>query len=258
MEQNRFVALSGAHNFRRVEGWRDAHGQRLRPGRLFRSSGLEALTAEDSETIASLSIAHVVDLRGESERVRHPSRWHEENRPEIWVGAECAAAAELGALLQSADAEPHAIAQRAKHVYAAFPEDLASAIRAALDAMSGPGEPNILIHCAAGKDRTGFVVATILRALGIREEDILEDYLLTNACFETACRVYSRRLPLAELEARAPGSLQALLGAHASYMAHADAAIAGGWGSFEAYLADAVGVTPDERRDLRQRYLQPA
>lgn len=262
MEQSprdpRFITLVGAHNFRRIEGWRSTDGRRLRSGRLFRSSGLHALTDQDSETVASLSISYAFDLRSAAERTNDPSRWHPRSVPDIWVGAECAAAADLTAIIAGAEAAPGEIEEHLKQVYAAFPEDLAQAVAAVFQAMLGADEPTVLVHCAAGKDRTGFVVATILRALDIGPEDVIADYLLTNETFEIARRAFSRRLRIAQLEARNPGAIEALLGAHRHYLENSDAAITSRWGSFDTYLEEAVGLDDGRRQALRERYLEPA
>jgi protein-tyrosine phosphatase len=44
------------------------------------------------------------------------------------------------------------------------------------------GDVPILVHCAAGKDRTGIAIALLLATLDVPHETIVEDYLLTNTC----------------------------------------------------------------------------
>ena len=106
----------------------------------------------------------------------------------------------------------------------------------------------LVVHCTAGKDRTGFACALILHALGVAEEVIAEDYLLTN-CFY-------RRDPSASSDL--PDDVTEVLGSvEASFLAAAFDAISADYGDLEVYFGNALGVGADERARLRARYLEP-
>jgi protein-tyrosine phosphatase len=250
---SRFIPLAGAHNFRSVAHWRTPSAGRLKAGLLYRSSGLEDLTADDGAILAPLGIGRVVDLRSESECRAHPSRWHSQS-PSVWTGARCAAAANLATLIQGPPLTIDELEAELIAVYRAFPLDLAGALQESIAALE-TGDQALLVHCAAGKDRTGFIIAMLLRALGIREEDVLADYLLTNACFEAACTRFQEREHIATLEARIPGAIHLLLGARDSLLQASDDVIQEGWGSFDAYLEDMAGLNHDRRAALVARMI---
>ena len=101
-----------------------------------------------------------------------------------------------------------------------------------------------MIHCTAGKDRTGFACALILHALGVSEDVISEDYLLTN-------RFY-RRDPTASSDL--PDDVRQVLGTvQASFLAAAFEAIDADYGDLESYLSDGLGLGAAERATARRR-----
>jgi len=103
----------------------------------------------------------------------------------------------------------------------------------------------LVIHCTAGKDRTGFACALILHALGVPDDLIAEDYLLTN-------RFYRRDPNASDL----PEEVKAVLGSvQASFLAAAFEAIGAEYGDLECYFSDGLGLGPVERAVLEARYL---
>ena len=106
----------------------------------------------------------------------------------------------------------------------------------------------LVIHCTAGKDRTGFACALILHALGVPDEVIAEDYLLTN-------RFY-RRDPGASSDL--PEDVRQVLGSvEGSFLAAAFEAISADYGDLESYFSDGLGLGARERAALEARYLEP-
>ena len=104
----------------------------------------------------------------------------------------------------------------------------------------------LVIHCTAGKDRTGFACALILHALGVTDGVIAEDYLLTN-------RFY-RRDPTASSDL--PEEVkQVLASVQVSFLAAAFKAIAAEYGDLETYFSAGLGLGANERAGLQARYL---
>ena len=105
----------------------------------------------------------------------------------------------------------------------------------------------LVIHCTAGKDRTGFACALILHSLGVPDDLIAEDYLLTN-------RFY-RRDPTASSDL--PEDVrQVLASVETSFLAAGFDAISADYGDLENYLSDALGLGARERAMLQARYLE--
>ncbi len=106
----------------------------------------------------------------------------------------------------------------------------------------------LVIHCTAGKDRTGFACALILHALGVPDDVIAEDYLLTN-------RFY-RRDPSSSTDL--PDDVRQVLGSvETSFLAAAFDAIDADYGDLESYFSDGLGLGARERAQLEARYLEP-
>jgi protein-tyrosine phosphatase len=113
-----------------------------------------------------------------------------------------------------------------------------------------------MINCAAGKDRTGFGAAMILAALGVAEDDIVADYLLSDRYFpieremERVLRKYG-----GEAGGRLdPALIRPMMETRREYIAAALEAIRRDYGSLERFLDEAMGVGPAERRELRERF----
>ncbi|MFE6668720.1 tyrosine-protein phosphatase [Streptomyces sp. NPDC057697] len=165
-------------NFRDPSVLTDPEGALLSPGALYRSA--QPFPAADEATVDQLraaGIRTVVDLRGGSER-----------EPEDWAAVEAAGITVVPASI--APTSPVLEARMATMTTAAdlgafyvlmaetAPEGVADAVRAA----ARPG--GVLLHCAAGKDRTGFVTALLLELLGVSAERIVEDYARTGEALE--------------------------------------------------------------------------
>jgi protein-tyrosine phosphatase len=105
----------------------------------------------------------------------------------------------------------------------------------------------LVIHCTAGKDRTGFACALILHTLGVPEDVISEDYLLTN-------RFY-RRDPNHSTDL--PDEVRQVLGSvQAAFLAAAFQALDSGYGDLDSSIRDGLGIGKAERAHLEARYLQ--
>lgn len=160
-------AVEGAFNFRDLGGLRAGSGLRVRPGVLFRSDTLQALTAADvSHLTEELRLELIIDLRIGPEAVT-------EGRGPM---AETAVSY-LNAPLHEApasDAPPQEQALAFYLTHLASTDSPLSTVVRVVGALAG--RP-ILVHCAAGKDRTGLVTALLLSLLGVADEDIVADYL---------------------------------------------------------------------------------
>lgn len=165
----------GAFNFRDLGGLRTVDGRTVRPGLVLRSDTLQALTAADvAYLVQELGLELVVDLRVGPEAV-------EQGRGPLVDTPVCYLNAPLRDLSPVAGLAPDEQARRFYLDHLAAPESaLATVVRVVC---AQAGHP-LLVHCAAGKDRTGLVVALLLRLLGVRDSDIIADYLRTAANME--------------------------------------------------------------------------
>lgn len=175
------LRLIGAPNFRDLGGIPTQDGRRVRDGQIFRSDDLSRLTTDDFEILTPLAIRLICDLRGVIERTARPSRWpdalaterlHANLSPDLQVGHGF-----HGALLQDDPSADNARLMMLE-TYRRLPKNSMDGIRAIFSRLAD-GEVPALIHCTAGKDRTGFICACLLHALGASRETIMSDYLVT-------------------------------------------------------------------------------
>ncbi|GAA1383455.1 hypothetical protein GCM10009613_12910 [Pseudonocardia kongjuensis] len=159
--------LEGAFNFRDLGGLHAGPDRRVRPGVLFRSDTLQALTPADVDHLTDvLALELVVDLRIGPEAVEE-GRGPLAARPVSYLNAPL-----RDLPVSDLPAREQSLFFYREHL--SSPASPLATIVRVLCAMAG--RPTLL-HCAAGKDRTGLVSAMTLRLLGVDDDDIVADYL---------------------------------------------------------------------------------
>ena len=259
--------LSGAWNFRDVA---DIAG--LRPGRLFRSSELSKLDVSGRAALAELGISDVADLRSplEVER-RGPGAVpdgvvvHRLPFPEVSHVHDGETAPHEASwqkmMTEAGDTDPgEAAARWMTAEYERFPLQPGAqrAVRQIVTLL-GQGRP-VLVHCFAGKDRTGFAVAVALEAAGVGPEPILADYLRSNAAVARLREgvldsMRSREGVTDEVVSFAESRLtDEVLGVREAYLVSARRVLDEAHGGLAGYLT-AAGVTDDDVVRLRTQLL---
>lgn len=256
----RRLNLEGIENFRDFGDYETVDGRRLKKGRLFRSASHGRATDADLEEIARLDIALVVDLRRANERLRDPSR-----RPPTFRGQ--VIDNDLGdegedswmVHVRESDLTEESFRDYLVGYYRAAPfeerhVDLFSRYFRALTEVDGA----VLVHCAAGKDRTGILVALTHHVAGVHPDTALDDYLLTNHPERLAARMPMIAKAMEEIAGRPPSEavMQVALGVEADYLRTAFAVIEERCGSLDAYLEQVLGVGAEQRAVLRERLLE--
>ncbi|WP_415973982.1 tyrosine-protein phosphatase [Rhodococcus sp. 077-4] len=237
--------LDGAWNFRDLGGTRTTEGATIRPGVLYRASELSALTERGQRTVAELGIRTVFDFRGDSERNRS-------GVDRVPAGVDSISVPFDNERGERAPHEAPMDDEQSQvdymlRAYASYPtlDGAAYAIKRVVDAIA-EGRGGVLVHCAAGKDRAGWTVATVLRAAGVGEDDIVADYLRSNDAAEPLIAHMRRTWAGVENPPGIPTG--AVLGVRESYLEHGLAVMKTAHGSFEGYL-NYLGID----RDLRHR-----
>ncbi len=257
--------LSGAWNFRDV-----AEQTGVQPGRFFRSSELSRLDDSGRDVFRRLGITDVADLRSAREVERHGTgamptgvqvhhlHFHELSAVDGEAPHESAF---QKMMTEKPDDEDIAVAARRfmTEEYQRFPT-LGGAQRAVRQVISllASGRP-VITHCFAGKDRTGFTVATVLDAIGVDPDAVLADFLRSNdavpqlrdAILESVRERTETDEEVTFAEARLT---DAVLGVQQEYLDAARRSIEANFGGLKSYL-EAAGVTDEDVAKLRAMLL---
>jgi protein-tyrosine phosphatase len=252
------IRIAGATNFRSLGGLPAAGGRRIRPHAIMRADRLIGLSDDDWRTLGHAGLATICDLRSDAERAEHPNRvpTHLPLREMCCdIRNDLRADPALARLMLD---EPNARgAERVMiEIYRRFPRYMGGTLAAIVDRVLEGGAP-LLVHCSAGKDRTGFVVAMLLHALGVPEPLIREDYLASRHWPGSITHRASLESRLGTFIAahELPDAIDAVLDVRDVYLDAALEAAVAGFGSIDRYLQDAAGIAGTRREQLRERLL---
>lgn len=176
----RRLPLEGSPNFRDLGGYPTACGRQLKWGKLYRSSKMSRLSEQDLAYIRRLGLSLVCDFRQVVEQQLEPTflghdSAHRLASLPVTPGSRGSFMENLhNGIIAVDDASGFMEEMNRDFVASQLPQycEMFQLILA--------GDHPTLIHCASGKDRTGFGAALILDVLGVDEDAIVEDYLLTN------------------------------------------------------------------------------
>jgi len=240
----RHLDLQGASNFRDLGGYPTREGRRLRWRQMFRSNHLGHLTLADIDIVRGLGVRSAFDFRGIEERSSTAC-----GVAEIVVHSlpiEPTVVAALRGELAAGRLTAPVARDIMRESYRNYVRHNTHSFRALFGHLLEDRAP-LVIHCTAGKDRTGFACALILHALDVPDEVITGDYLLTN-------RFY-RRDPASATDL--PDDVREAIGTvDASFIAAGFDAVRADYGDLETYFRDGLKVGARERAELKTRYLQ--
>lgn len=255
----RILDFASIYNFRDFGAYDTVCGNKVVPGQLFRSAHLSNATDDDVQKMADLKIGLVVDLRHAPERQRQPNRLPANPSPAVMEYPDLPEAlnnelAPHEMFIREDLRRPQDARDYMNRSYAVRPEDqgFQTIFSNTLKFMAREGEP-LLIHCAAGKDRTGTLAAIIHGALGLDRDTIMEDFMLTMQAVDIDSFLEPAAAMMQDRFGRNfdPESLRPMFGVEPSYLENALATI----GDMDRYIQDTLGITPDERTAIRDNYL---
>jgi protein-tyrosine phosphatase len=261
MTKVRTLPLQGGCNFRDFGGYPALDGATVRWGRLYRSGILSRLTPDDVGAVSALGVRVICDLRRAEERARHPNPDFGAHVARLqWETGQETSPLRAASFAHSASrAEAHAAMLT---MYMRLPFVLQPRIAGAFAGLQDCGDGAYIVHCAAGKDRTGIVAALILSALGVSRELVVEDYVLTNTAVDlrqqllgqagTGIGIAATAEPLLALSDSARA---AILAAEPDYILASIESIESRHGSIAKYLETALGVDAAAVARLRDSLL---
>jgi protein-tyrosine phosphatase len=172
----RRIRLQGSYNFRDIGGYATSNGQTVRWKRLYRSDALHLLTPDDLEILQPLGVSTLLDLR---------------SIVELELTGQSQLVSEQGVIHRHVpfvqDLDDHLDLTEVPSISDLYVDMLdhgADSLSNVFRALAEPATYPAVVHCAAGKDRTGMTVALVLRTLGVSDEEIGVDYALTHGYYE--------------------------------------------------------------------------
>lgn len=235
---DRLLPLSGAFNARDVGGY-DTPAGPIAWGRLFRTAGLDLLDDADRALLAERAVRTVLDLRRDDERTERPSALGDLPVSVVHISISSGAPADF---TEIPDLDT---------VYRDMVQSSGPALAAAITALAEPDALPAIVHCTAGKDRTGVVVAFVLSLLGVADETIVADYSVSASLLGDA---FADRL--AGVDADALERLSPLLGSPPELIGSVLAEVREAHGDVERFLVH-HGMSPDVTARLRRALVGP-
>ena len=256
----RVIHLEGTSNTRDIGGYQTSDLRTIRPGQIIRSENLSRLTDKDFQKLEALGVKTVIDLRTDQEYDHAPTVWQGDNPPRFyhfpigdarndWFRAQ------RRLFTRNRFTEEQALEHMVEG-YRMIADVGPPSYRNLMDLVLEPSNWPILIHCNAGKDRSGVAVALILEALGVDRETIMEEYLLTNETSRVEAKAAflakeSRKARRAGRSGRGPSASawSPIVGVRPQMLEAFYASIEDRYGSVDAFLSE-LGVDREARDEL--------
>lgn len=257
------IPVASVPNLRDVGGYPAADGATVRTGLVYRSTDLGGVTDTDLRALDALGLAAVYDLRTVAEREVRPDRvptGAKEVPLDVLADRDPSAApAMMLKVLEDPVLARQLLGgdQAAGHLLDSYRDFVAmpsavTAYRALYTDLAHRADAAALIHCTTGKDRTGWAVAALLLLLGVDEERVVREYLLTNAQLLPALAPVFDRFRAAGGD---PDLLLPLLGVRREYLQAALDEMRSRFGDVEGYFRRGLGLAGGDVDALRRRLL---
>jgi protein-tyrosine phosphatase len=259
------LALQGIENFRDIGGYQTNDGRSLKRGKVFRCGHLMKMTSMDGELLNPLAINAIFDLRTCNERASFPTAWQCSLQPEIFTidvhGPDADPKADLFQLILAGVISRDEVHAHMLADYERMPFQFVPILKQLCGHLMASPEAAIVVHCSAGKDRTGLVVALLQAMLGVPIENIYRDYLLSNEGFssreklEHIVATFGHNVESIDL---CLDALQPLITVDTVYLNAALGAIDKALGSVQNYFDATLDISAHQQQMLRDNLLQTA
>ena len=254
---DRFIEVEGAINLRDFGGYMTADGRSVNRGMLFRCGLMTDIPVSAYEDFAALNLGVICDLRSQQEVDESPTPdaepFHCRVHIPIWPGS----STQFHETARETRPTPGEFVDFMAQVTREIARDHVEAYKQLASELLNT-ERGFLLHCSAGKDRTGFGAAIILSMLGVDEETVMQDYLISNQASELAVRMKARMLEQMTMNGQpipVNDEVVAIMsGVQQHYLQGAFAELEEHYGGVRGYL-EAIGISAAEESELKKRLL---
>jgi len=248
-------------NFRDIGGLETSEGTKMKSGILFRSEALSKITDKDHALLQKYNIKVICDLRTPKECIKKPSpiflkqgihiiniplhqqETHDINRKQL-----------VNFLFSKSGGANFEEFSRSYYHHMAF--DRTAQIKEILTILSHEANLPALIHCTAGKDRTGYVSALIQLIVGVPYETVADEYLMTNHFYESKMEKLIKVMKWITLFQVPPERIKSIFMAQGNILDEVHENILKKYGSIEMYLCEACGIENDVIKKLKNLLLE--
>lgn len=238
-------------NFRDLGGYKTSDGYQVKYGQFYRSAPLIKLNDKQKQFLDTLHIQTIYDLRSSGEikgnedyipleaRYVHASGIQELEQTSIKGNFD------FSQLMQQADLTT--LKEFISRIYKTLPFNNPAYQQMMEDIQKGCTP--LLFHCSAGKDRTGFGSALILKTLGVDDQTIFDDYLLSNELRkEVNNKIFAQ-------VGKEQAGMESLMLVYPEYLQQSFECINETYGDFENYLLKEFGIDDSKRKNIKLKYV---
>jgi len=253
-EEHRLLPMDGSHNTRELGGYKTTDGKTIKWGKLFRSDKLSDISKTDQAYLQNLGIKKIVDFRSEQEKAEDPNIIPTGiSYVEMPISVDGAMRSKIEAVLKGeTDREVQSFLIDAnKEFVTNYADVYENFLRGLIDE-----DAPTLFHCTAGKDRAGFAAAITLIALGVSKEDVINDYMKTNAFTQERIEEILGQIELMSLYQSDVEILRPLLGVEQIYIETAFRTAEDKYGSLENFIRDGLNISDEDIQKLRNKFLE--
>ena len=257
---HRLLNFEGIANFRDLGGYTAADGKAVKWGKLYRSGTFAQSSRADLAGLQALELSALIDFRSSAEKDEEPNRLPQPpaftivDIPILDEGNK-SLVGDVMARIESGNFEgfdPGQSMLQANRQFAdEFTPQFRQFIHIVLDADGAP----VVWHCSAGKDRTGFAAAILLRILGVSQDTIMQDYMASRDPALAARENQLLMLRLFKGEETAD-KIAVLMGVEEAWLEAGFQEIDATWGDFDNYVANGLQLSAADIQRLQGNLLQ--
>jgi len=256
--RRRVLPFRKISNFRDLGGYPARNGRRVKWGVLYRSGHLNRATKADQRALRDLGVSTLIDFRSDREREREPDQLPAGHQIEvisipIQHKGQAPLSAEIRTLIKDRALNGLDPSQKMAEMYTLLASEYTTAYREFFNTLLDADGKPILWHCSAGKDRAGFAAALLLKILGVGDDVIIKDYLLSQTYVQRRRRQLLTVSLLRGLEAGR--FIRGMNNVELDWLQTAFKTIERDWGCFDLYTSEALGLGPQEQAQLKDIYL---
>ena len=269
----RVLPLDGALNFRDLGGYKTKDGRTVKWGKLYRSDHLPKLSERDVALLERVGLRTIIDFRSAHERSVYPNKeintvkYILDCNPNSHLSEVAGKAGSLGeenrklvrdletGVVPKEDANGSGITSIRSYQQFILNENSHKAFGKMMQAVLNEDYAPLVFHCRGGKDRTGFGAMLILRLLGVDDQTIMDDYLMTMILRKERTEFKRKQYEALTDNPDYLGYLMSLIDARKEYMEAAYKEIEKKYGTTENFVLQAYGVTEKDIEKLKEMYL---